>query len=180
MANESWNDERIKWLTMLWRDHGWAAGEIATVLGCSRSAVLGKVARLKLTRNLATGAARPGRVCRGAPARESSPTKPVAVRAVPIAVLGPAPVIPAGEPPPVQNQRYSLVDLGPEQCRWVLGRPFDPPVLFCGDPAIPGKPYCPWHCQIAYVPLLRASRRRGGFSRASRSSLCQTSLKVIQ
>jgi GcrA cell cycle regulator len=164
MANESWDDERIKRLTMLWRDHGWPAGEIATVLGCSRSAVLGKVARLKLTRYRATGAARPGRVRRGAPARESSPTKPVAVRSVPIAVLGPAPVrrlpppapvMPAGEPPPVQNQRYSLVDLGPEQCRWVLGRPFDPPVLFCGDPAIPGKPYCPWHCQIAYVPLLR-------------------------
>ena len=92
MADEFWDDGRIKRLTMLWRDHGWPSGEIATVLGCSRSAVLGKVARLKLTRYLATGAAGPGLARRGPPARESSPAMPVVVRPGRIAVPGPAPI----------------------------------------------------------------------------------------
>jgi len=47
MPIDSWDDQRVDVLTKMWAE-GHSATQIALALGCSRSAVIGKVSRLKL------------------------------------------------------------------------------------------------------------------------------------
>ncbi len=54
-------------------------------------------------------------------------------------------------PKPKKEKQLSLVDLGPNCCRWPIGDPRDPGFHFCGKKALPGKPYCPEHAAVAYV-----------------------------
>ena len=35
-------------------------------------------------------------------------------------------------------------------CRWPFGHPGDDDFCFCGEPPVPGKPYCLKHCMVAY------------------------------
>lgn len=47
-------------------------------------------------------------------------------------------------------------------CSWPIGDPGEEGFHFCGEVAVPGKPYCAAHCRIAYV----ASKERGKTSAA--------------
>lgn len=44
---------------------------------------------------------------------------------------------------------------GPK-CLWPIGDPGDEDFHFCGEPAIPGKPYCAVHCAKAYITRSRS------------------------
>lgn len=44
---------------------------------------------------------------------------------------------------------------GPK-CLWPIGDPGDEDFHFCGEPAIPGKPYCGVHCAKAYITRSRS------------------------
>ncbi len=35
-------------------------------------------------------------------------------------------------------------------CQWPMGHPGQDEFKFCGDSAVPGKPYCTKHCDVAY------------------------------
>jgi GcrA cell cycle regulator len=35
-------------------------------------------------------------------------------------------------------------------CQWPIGHPGADDFRFCGDAAVPGKPYCESHCHVAY------------------------------
>ncbi|PHQ69786.1 MAG: global cell cycle regulator GcrA-like protein [Sneathiella sp.] len=35
-------------------------------------------------------------------------------------------------------------------CQWPTGHPGEPKFHFCGDEAVPSKPYCLTHCNMAY------------------------------
>ncbi len=48
-------------------------------------------------------------------------------------------------------------------CQWPIGDPRKPDFRFCGEPALPGKPYCADHCAAAYT-------RSGGSSAAERAA----------
>ena len=52
-----------------------------------------------------------------------------------------------------------LERLGPGMCSWPLGATGEDRFYFCGAATVPGKPYCPTHCNLAYVPA--AKNRRG-------------------
>jgi len=41
-------------------------------------------------------------------------------------------------------------------CIWPIGEPGDRDFHFCGEPALPGKPYCASHCQLAYIKIKEA------------------------
>ncbi len=64
----------------------------------------------------------------------------------------PAPLSPA-PPPTVPARRPGAypADLS-SACQWPIGEPGRPGFHFCGDPWVPGRPYCEDHCQFAYVP----------------------------
>lgn len=134
----AWTDELIQELTQLW-DAGHSASHIGKKLGVSKNAVIGKAHRLKLP-------ARPSpiRAERSAlPLRKPSP-KPV---------FKPRPsleVVPKPAPRPVRRRSN-----GPG-CLWPIGDPGCPEFHFCGEPAVPGKPYCDTHCAKAYIVKSRA------------------------
>jgi GcrA cell cycle regulator len=50
-----------------------------------------------------------------------------------------------------------LERLGAGMCSWPLAGSETEGVHFCGAAAAPGKPYCPTHCKLAYLP---ASQRK--------------------
>jgi GcrA cell cycle regulator len=52
----------------------------------------------------------------------------------------------------------SLDTLKNGMCSWPVGDPGDDGFHFCGAPALPGKPYCITHCEVAYV---RPGKDRG-------------------
>ncbi len=50
---------------------------------------------------------------------------------------------------PIKHVR--LWDLRTSSCRWPLGEPREQAEFFCGEPAIPGGPYCREHRERAFT-----------------------------
>jgi len=46
---------------------------------------------------------------------------------------------------------YTMADLSSQTCRWPSGDPKHDDFQFCGKPPVPGKPYCPKHCDAGYA-----------------------------
>lgn len=44
-------------------------------------------------------------------------------------------------------------DLKPSDCRWPIGHPGELEFHFCGERALPAKPYCADHAAIAYAKM---------------------------
>jgi GcrA cell cycle regulator len=159
MRGDSWTSEGIELLKQLW-----AAGATADMIadrlgGRSRSAVLGKVFRLRLD----AGKAPPS----GAK-NSANPSRDAAAEPSGLAVADPlseSRSIPARRPkskrtePPqtprgVAKQRgKSLLELTNASCRWPHGHPGTSNFFFCGAPGADlerGMPYCPRHARRAY------------------------------
>jgi GcrA cell cycle regulator len=57
------------------------------------------------------------------------------------------------------DQNVSRLEwLGTGRCSWPLGEIDEVGFHFCGAATVRGKPYCPTHCNLAYLP--RAKNRR--------------------
>ena len=138
----AWTNELIHELTQLW-DAGYSASHIGKRLGVSKNAVIGKAHRLKLP-------ARPSpiRAERAVP-RLRPPAPKVALKPRPALEVVPKPE-PKPQPKPVRRRA------GGPSCLWPIGDPGDPAFHFCGEPSVPGKPYCDSHCARAYVTKSRA------------------------
>jgi GcrA cell cycle regulator len=138
-----WTQEQIADLMRLWNE-GLSTSEIGKRLGITKNAVVGKAHRLHLS-------ARP------------SPIKRVALRlplvkpALPKPAMTTAPVAsPAAQPAPQTAPTSApkrAVEMTPHSCRWPIGHPGDSGFHFCGDSALPGKPYCSTHAAAAYVKV---------------------------
>jgi len=59
---------------------------------------------------------------------------------------------------PRPAQVISLEALRPGMCSWPEGEPGKEDFRFCGDPVTPDKPYCPHHCERAYVKNIKDKR----------------------
>ena len=142
----TWTEERVAELMRLW-EAGRSASEIGRLLGVSKNSVVGKAHRMKLK-------ARPSPIKRGGAPQVRRP----AAAAMPKAVTQPpaAPRQPQARPtapPPVQRPARPVARAhgkGPS-CLWPIGDPGDQDFHFCGEPAVPGKPYCDEHCARAYI-----------------------------
>ena len=149
----AWTPERIEELTQLW-NAGHSASVIGKRLGVSKNAVVGKAHRLKLP-------ARPSPIRRQAkpqaPVRKPAPalTRPTAE---PVAVTPQPPVVVAEEARPPQPMIRTGQQPSPRKCQWPIGDPTKPDFHFCGEAAVPSKPYCAEHCAVAYV--IKARDRR--------------------
>jgi GcrA cell cycle regulator len=128
---QSWPDKNLSLLKKLWSE-GKTAVAIAQRLGVSKSAVLGKVFRLRL----APPAQKPE------PTAASSPTLWRKGQQF------------APESPDVAIKRgKSLLELTNDTCRWPIGDPTKESFHFCGEPGADleqGIPYCERHRQRAY------------------------------
>jgi GcrA cell cycle regulator len=173
-----WTEQRIETLRKLW-GQGQTASQIAAILGgITRNAVIGKAHRLGLTgrpspiKREAGSSATPTRR-KASTTRTERPSRPAVMTstspqptsqpvhqgvlnapATPAAQARPAsqPVAPAANPlPPVaSNPQPSRAHGGSKSCSWPVGDPKQPGFHFCGEPAEPGRPYCPNHCHLAY------------------------------
>jgi GcrA cell cycle regulator len=155
-----WNQSRVALLTRRWAE-GASASVIARELGgVSRSAVLGKVHRLKLRqpelklqRLRRAGAARKRRLgARRGPRGSGAMALKAAFRA-----LGLDP--PAGARDARLDHASAgkafgapcgLLDLSDRTCRWPVGEPSEVGFAFCGAVPFAHYPYCIGHCLIAY------------------------------
>lgn len=145
---EAWPDARVQQLTTLFAQ-GLSRGQIARTMKLSRNSIIGKVLRLKLTRDTK----RPEQVhdrivkVRTAPVANRGPVKPRAVTSV--------------EPTPLEidGKCITLLELKDHHCKWPVGDPTDKAFHFCGLAPHPGRPYCPAHCAKAYTPMSLSPRR---------------------
>jgi GcrA cell cycle regulator len=144
MQKQSWTAEDMALLQTLW-----AAGETAAAIagrlggGMSRSAVLGKVFRLRLrTENDVT-----------ARAVAKSPPPMGGVMLV-LARRRRRPRRKQPQPVPAPCSKYkTLLELTNNTCRWPHGRPGAGKFFFCGAPEADlerGMPYCERHMRRAY------------------------------
>lgn len=160
-----WSDEMIARLRGLW-DEGHSTAEIGRRMGVSKNAIIGKAHRLALPGRPSPirperGSAGGSRRRRSAPRRISGPTLPALAALqtpLPAALVAP----PSGGGPAAEDRRpappprspyAALARLGGRQlpCCWPIGEPGTPNFRFCDEVALPGKPYCDAHAQLAYV-----------------------------
>lgn len=155
----NWTNKSEARLTQIWNVEKLSAAECASVLGISRSAVMGKVHRLGLDRRAPSpvkaskrsggngsagkyrgvvAAARKARAAKAAP-------KPDRIKLPPPQVF-----TPAGEDLAVGawnalpgTTPVALELLARDGCRWPIGE--DAPFLFCGCKAAAGSSYCATH-----------------------------------
>ena len=156
MRDNAWTDQGIMLLRKFWAEGATAAAIGRRLGGLSRSAVLGKVFRLRLNGEPDTaGGIEPAPSERDSPSRrrKRQPRKPMAV---------PAAKLPG---------RFTLFDLNNESCRWPLHRRGK--YFFCGvaeADVLCGIPYCARHMRRAYtVSVSFEKSRRGEFLRNVKS-----------
>src|SRR5215470_5796202 len=140
-----WTNERIDELRRLW-GQGQTASRIAELLGgITRNAVIGKAHRLGLR-------GRPSPIRREEghqPAPRMHRTAPAAAIAEQLTREVPAPIVEAPPPlPPLPVEAPPapatgrVVRSGSKACSWPVGDPKQPGFHFCGEEAVPGRPYC--------------------------------------
>lgn len=153
----AWADTEIAQLRTLC-EVGLSASQIAAKLatGKSRNAVIGKMHRLGLTKQVP---AAPMNEPRERPPKprpmRGTPSLPVVARApepkpLPIVLPVPAPVRQRGE-------RVTVTTLESGMCKWPIGDPGDDDFHFCGHAQMDGKPYCSHHCDRAYNASSKAN-----------------------
>jgi len=173
-----WSEDMIARLRGLW-DEGHSTAEIGRRMGVSKNAIIGKAHRLTLPGR--PSPIRPDRPPgqprrRSAPRRIIGSTLPP-LTAGPVTVeprLGadrttlPQALVPAYPQLPrphetagaalpareaIKPRPLGLSRFGGRQltCCWPIGEPGTPSFHFCDAAALPGKPYCDEHAQIAYV-----------------------------
>jgi GcrA cell cycle regulator len=137
MANV-WTDEKLEQLKVLAAE-GLSAGQIARRLGgVSRSAVYGKIHRLKGT--------------------EGAPTLKFVRGCLPGKIRGPKPPASRVARPRQVEAEPSIMGITPEtiarvgHCRWPIGDPCAPDFHYCGHKTYGTYPYCEAHAARAYQP----------------------------
>ena len=142
--SRTWTDEAVAILRRLAAERQ-SATEIGEVLGVSRSTVLGKAHRLKISltggRNgFTTSDGRPkSRVHRARPDR--------------VIVAKQRPKLPPKLLPPRPDYaikpslNLTIMELDSRSCRWIEG---DRPYRYCGHTNDGNGPYCPGHSKLAY------------------------------
>ena len=153
-----WTNDRIDELRRLW-GQGQTASRIAELLGgVTRNAVIGKAHRLGLR-----GRPSPIRREEGQPSapRQARSTAPATAHADELTRETSTPVVEASQPLPPLPAEASPAPAtghaagkaarhGTKACSWPVGDPKQAGFHFCGDEAVPGRPYCATHCSQAY------------------------------
>jgi len=150
----TWTTERVELLKGHF-DAGLSCREIAAAIGVTRNAVIGKLARLELTRGPARAKPRTDKTARER-SRKSIPR--LQYRMLQDVFENEQPSV---EEPISSERRCSLFELGNERCRWPIGTPGAEDFCFCGNTPIEGMPYCSGHTRLAYRPGSRQRVARG-------------------
>jgi len=145
MSGMDWTPEIVSTLVNMW-GAGKSCGDISKVLGVSRSAIAGKIGRLKLQRRKKVERKiRPSRKGALNRSRMKQPkawadfAAPKDIRPIEIEL----------EPTAVEPHR-GVFALRRGECKWPHNHPGGPDFHFCAQPAERDRPYCAFHCHMAY------------------------------
>jgi GcrA cell cycle regulator len=146
MESSSWTSKDIDELIALWRKHR-TESEIGRELNRTRSAVASKIRRVR-----AAGA----ELDFHPPRKSTEPRKRIRNRKykrkpTPAAAPAKAPIMfDDVDPAPADVNLVAIIDLSDENCHFPIGTPGINGFHFCGADALDGRPYCAYHCRIAY------------------------------
>lgn len=136
-----WDDDKlVEQLTALYEKR-LSCSQIAHQLGrgISRNAVIGRLNRMGLRSIVAEPRKAP-------PPRASK-------------LLPPFPEPPQLLPPLlIDGQKVTLMTLAADMCKWPISDSSGPDMHFCAHPPKANRPYCEFHCSVAFVPLNPAKR----------------------
>lgn len=151
-----WTVQRISRLEILWSED-WTCREIAADIGTSRNSIIGKVSRLGLPARspkprMTQEEAKRRRLERQRKYDAQRNNRPYQVRKI----MEAPPTIPGlpvyegyiGIP---FSQLRDLRSKESNECRYIAGPVTSADVPACGNPTLPGAPYCP-HCTQAMKP----------------------------
>ena len=150
----TWTVERVA-LLKSYATAGLSCSQIASEIGVSRNAVIGKLNRLGLSRGRTSAAPR---------TRSATTTQRPRVltqRLALKALFESEPVVTEV----VSAEPCSLLDLAPRNCRWPISSSSATAFSFCGNVTADGMSYCTGHVRMAY---------RFSTPRLSRPPLMQT------
>ena len=138
MTSDLWTPETIELLTKFWNE-GLSCSTISNRLGprFTRNAVIGKVHRLHLARRNPSPP----------PGVGPTPTislAPIVKKPVPVKLVPPQPARTLHDGP------VTLLDLGPQMCKWPIGDVGSSDFHFCGHKHDGDGPYCEYHASRAY------------------------------
>jgi GcrA cell cycle regulator len=136
---QTWTTERID-LLRNYLNEGLSCAQIASRIGVSRNAVIGKLNRLGLSRGRTPAAPRP-RV--GTPMRRPHV---LTQRLVLKALFASEPIADNV----VSVEPCSLLNLAPRKCRWPINGAGTADFTFCGNSTAGGMSYCAGHARMAY------------------------------
>ena len=144
--NFEWTDARVEQLTKL-HNQRYSAGVIARMIGgITRNAVIGKIHRLGLPRNLSKPISRVPHPGWG---RTKVGAKPVVERPAKARRMDlPTEPLPIEDTP--KGPLVMFADLEPHQCRAPYGDPKQAGFGFCGCKVSLGLPYCEDHARRFY------------------------------
>jgi GcrA cell cycle regulator len=175
-----WTDERVDTLKRLY-SKGYSASLIMPEIGApTRNTVIGKIARLGLSRSVPTIAREnpryrspeereAARLAEEARVKELPKPKPRTLKVdktltreerqeafVALADKALERFEEVSAPPEdvavSYSERVTIMELREYMCRWPMGDPTTPEFRFCGARASTGRPYCSYHCGVAYEP----------------------------
>jgi GcrA cell cycle regulator len=153
----TWTEERLELLKRHFAA-GLTCREIAGDIGVSRNAVIGKLARLNLTREKTGDTPRRTPRDRDAPkGRRRGSVPRLQYRMLQAVYAEPA----AADEPIANGHCCSLLELSEQRCRWPISTPGAEDFCFCGNTPVDGLPYCPGHTRLAYRPGSRQRVARG-------------------
>lgn len=145
----TWTDERVALLKILF-ERGRTCREMAYEIGVSRNAVIGKLARLNLTRGRGAGLPRAERRAGVTPHRPRG-ARPLQLLLKAHVERGADDLRPAFEALPIpEGPGCSLLELGDDTCRWPIGDADAAHAKFCGNTPAGSLPYCAGHARMAY------------------------------
>jgi GcrA cell cycle regulator len=158
MQEQPWTPERVSLLRQLWTEGETAAAIAVRLGGISRSAVLGKIFRLRLA-GPGTGEIAQKERGAAAPAQNAGDIYVARRRRSPKRAHQQQPSLNAAK------RGKTLLELTNNTCRWPYGRPGTERFHFCGAPEADlerGIPYCARHMRRAYPRFESARRWRCG------------------
>ena len=145
--NRLWPQKDTDCLLHLW--HRYSASQIGSMLGRTRSAICGKISRMRRAGILPGGSGKDYVVNPRPPPKPPPPPKPRPMKPKPepetwYEIMRRRAGAPAMRP-------CRLLDLPHNgRCRWPLG-PFErTATMFCGGRTMPQQVYCPYHTRISY------------------------------
>jgi GcrA cell cycle regulator len=151
MREDGWTDERVKILSILWRD-GWSLSALGHKLNVSRNAVSGKLYRMGFLKGEG-GTPKPMSAIPRGPRSDKPRTRsdgsPVSTATRQLPTPADAALRSFND---VSGPSYSILDLGFNDCRFPIGDPLESDFAICAAPKYPGSSWCFHHHRIVFPP----------------------------